>query len=337
MRSFPWDSIVTAIGDDGYPILDRAFGADDLRDVYTAFFTDGVFMDVDEAFHVVAADGMNVNVYPGKCMIEGTVGVEKNIRKLAVQAASSQDRIDTVVLRWNDNRDMRNIDLYVKTGVAADVPTRPSLTRNETVKELGLCDIYVAKNTTTIVDQRITDTRLDTERCGIVTPFATIDTTTFYTQLQAAIDANVAELEKQTDVAVELAQSAIDGTTAGNLQNQITSNDEDIERIDISLGEISDRLNNAFEIRGGGVAITKSYSISSNSTASLTMNAPDISGMIPYVICGYSTGTPNVVLYYIRYTGAHTIGASLKNLTSSNISGTFTVDVLYIREDMFKD
>lgn len=221
MRSFPWDSIVEAIGDDGYPILDRACSAEDLREVVETFFTNGVFMDTDQAFTVTPDEGMSVIVSPGKCLINGTVGYETSERKLALQGPSSQDRIDTIVLRWNANIDARLIDLYVRTGVAADVPTRPALVRNNTVYELGIQDIYVAANAGTIVQQRMTDTRLENERCGAVLPFASIDTTTFYAQIQAAIDSQIAELQAQTDRAVELAQSAIDGTTAGNLQNQI--------------------------------------------------------------------------------------------------------------------
>lgn len=229
MRSFPWDSIVEAIGEDGYPILDRACSAEDLREVVETFFTNGVFLDSDQAFQVTPDDGMSVIVSTGKCLINGTVGYEQSERKLALQGASSQDRIDTIVLRWNANIEARLIDIYVRTGVAADVPTRPALVRNETVYELGIADIYVAKNTGSVVQQRITDTRLENARCGVVMPFASIDTTTFYAQIQAAIDEQIGELQAQTDRAVELAQSAIDGTTAGNLQNQIDSIDGKVD------------------------------------------------------------------------------------------------------------
>lgn len=201
MRSFPWDSIVTGI-EDGLPILDRTYHASDLREVYKTFFSNGVFIDVEDAFQVTAvADELAVLVAPGKCNIEGTLGWDGSGRKLVLQAASSSaDRIDTVVLRWNANNDIRDIDLYVKTGTAQDIPVRPQLTRNDTVYELGLCDIYVARGTGTVTQQRITDTRLDDGRCGVVTPFIDVDTTTFFDQLQTA-----------TDMAVEAAENFING------------------------------------------------------------------------------------------------------------------------------
>lgn len=212
MRSFPWDSIIIGKNEEyGYPIIDRPSSAEDLRELYKTFFSNGVFLNEENAFQVTPGDGMNVIVAGGKCGIEGTVGYEAAPRGLAIQASSTtDDRIDTVVLRWNNNAEVRNIDLYVKTGFAQSVPVRPTLTRSESVWELGISDIFVAKNSGAISTARITDTRLQTDRCGAVTPFMQIDTTTFFNQLQA-----------QTQEAVDLAQSAIDGTLAGNLQSQI--------------------------------------------------------------------------------------------------------------------
>lgn len=225
MQSFPWNSIATELGEDGLPVYDRAYSADDLREVYETFFSDGVFLTQDGgAFKVSPDTGMTVVVAPGKCCIKGTVGWEDEERKLILQASASDlDRIDTVVLRWNTNTEARSIDLYVKTGVAAEAPKRPELTRNDSVYELGLADIFVAKETASIVRQRVTDTRMESLRCGAVTPLLFIDTTSFYDQLQA-----------QTDVAVKLAQDAIDDTIAGNLQIQI--DDLEINKLNNSGG-----------------------------------------------------------------------------------------------------
>lgn len=206
MQSFPWNSIATELGEDGLPVYDRAYSADDLREVYETFFSDGVFLTQDGgAFKVSPDTGMTVVVAPGKCCIKGTVGWEDEERKLILQASASDlDRIDTVVLRWNTNTEARSIDLYVKTGVAAEAPKRPELTRNDSVYELGLADIFVAKETASIVRQRVTDTRMESLRCGAVTPLLFIDTTSFYDQLQA-----------QTDVAVELANAALHDSMLG--------------------------------------------------------------------------------------------------------------------------
>lgn len=210
MRSFPWDSVATSIGEDGYPVYDRVYQASDLREVYETFFSNGVFTDDENALKVSPGSGMTVKVAPGRCCINGTVGYEHEERTLAITSSGNLDRIDTVVLRWDSSLDARSVDLYVLAGAPADMPVRPTLTRSETVWELGLCDVYVTANMAQTKAEKMTDTRLDSNRCGVVAPFVQLNTQNFYDQLQA-----------QTSVAVELAQSALDGTIAGQLQNGI--------------------------------------------------------------------------------------------------------------------
>lgn len=210
MKSFPWDSVAVSIGEDGYPVYDRAYMASDLREVYETFFSNGVFTDSATALKVSPGENMTVKVLPGRCCINGTVGYENEERVLALQASASSDRIDTVVLRWDADIDARSIDLYVKTGAPSDTPVRPTLTRSETVWELGLCDVFVPAHSLTVKAEKVTDTRLETERCGVVAPFVQLNTDNFYDQLM-----------QQTLSAVALAQAAIDGTIAGDLQNQI--------------------------------------------------------------------------------------------------------------------
>ena len=67
-------------------------------------------------------------------------------------------------------------------------PQPPALTRDATVWELGLANLFVAKNTQTISQQRITDTRLDASRCGVVAQtIGELDTSPYFAQIQAAL------------------------------------------------------------------------------------------------------------------------------------------------------
>lgn len=208
MKVFPVDSVVTKLGDDGLPIYDRPYASADLRGVYANFFGNGVFMDDSTSLQVVsAAGGMNVYVKAGTCHVNGAFGVETDQRTLQLDAASaSLDRIDTVVARLDLAIEARSLDLYVVKGTPAADPVRPSLTRNETVWELGLADVYLPKGAATISQGRISDTRLETQRCGAVAPFVEFDTTALFEQLKQA-----------TQDAVDAMNGALDGTTAGNL------------------------------------------------------------------------------------------------------------------------
>lgn len=209
MKVFPVDSIVTKLGEDGLPIYDRPYVSADLREVYANFFSNGVFMDDSTSLQVMnATGGMNVYVKAGTCHVNGAFGVETEQRTLQLDAASaSLDRIDTIVARLDLSIKARSLDLYVLKGTPSEDPVRPNLTRNETVWELGLADVYLPKGMVTISQGRISDTRLETQRCGAVTPFVEFDTTTLFEQLKQA-----------THDAVDAMSNALDGTTAGNLQ-----------------------------------------------------------------------------------------------------------------------
>lgn len=182
----------------------------------------GVFAEVGTKLQVTAGTGMTVLVNPGDGFIEGRLFIENSTRELQVQASESLDRIDTVVVRLN--KEQRLIDLYIVKGIAATVPTAPALTRAGGIYELGIANVYVPKLTSNITQERITDTRLNTERCGIAPVLGEIDTQGLYEQYQASLDAFL-----------ELVDTAIDGTTAGNLQSQI---DVLTNNVDILTGNV---------------------------------------------------------------------------------------------------
>lgn len=245
MKSYPWDSLEVRIGEDGYPVYDRPYMASDLQGVQGRFFSNGIFVDEPNAYRPTPGDGMSVMVDVGWCCINGTFGYPSEKpseqRKMVLQAAAANPRIDTVVIRWNANAEKRTIDLYVISGAPSDIPVRPTLTRSDTVWELGICDVLVPAYTTEVKAERITDTRLENARCGVCVPFAPVSTTEFYDQLMA-----------QTRTAVELSQSLIDGTIVGELQQQIDGlGTEKVNRAGDSMtGELS--LGIPLSIASGG-------------------------------------------------------------------------------------
>lgn len=217
MLSYPFTSEVT-YDDEGLPKYDRAVDSEFLRKVFLQYFCDGVFYKPTNALQVVVDTGMQVGVEPGACHIRGAMGIEESRRTLVVQASEEQDRIDTVVARLDLSRAVRSIDLYVLKGTAAVSPQAPELTRDSTIWEIGLANIFVAKNTATISQQRITDTRLDPSRCGIVAQtIGDLDTSAYFAQLAAAIAAHQAEAEAQIE-ALRKAIAEVEGDTAWMLK-----------------------------------------------------------------------------------------------------------------------
>lgn len=218
MISYPFNSEMTGYDERGLPIFDRAIDASQFREWTKLFYTNGVSAAGTD--FLVTADGtdMTVTVAPGAGHVEGVVFKESEQRTLQIQAAdSNNDRIDTVVLRLDEVN--RVVDLYVVKGTASASPVHPNLTRPSEgeagdIYELGIADIYVPKTGTTITQERITDTRLDTSRCGVIVgAIVDLDTDQYYSQLQAMLSG----YEDEFETWFATIQGILDEDTAGNL------------------------------------------------------------------------------------------------------------------------
>lgn len=193
MKSFPFTS------DGG----DRKVYTKDFRALFSKYFTNGVF---NGGFAVTPATGMKVNVSAGACNINGVFAYSDDNTEMLIETVSSETYFN-IVLRLDDNKASRNVGLYVVKGTS----TPPELTRNETVYELCIARIQIGASDQSITLSMIEDTRLNTDLCGIVAnAVQTLNTDTFYNQLQGKLDE-----------VIDIVDQALDGTLAGNLQNQI--------------------------------------------------------------------------------------------------------------------
>lgn len=218
MQSYPFTSQVT-YDEQGLPLYDRAVDSEFLRKVFAAYFSDGIFYKPTNALQVVAGTGLQVKVNPGNCHIRGAIGIETETRTLTVSAAGSLPRIDTVVARLDLSLATRSIELYIKTGTPAISPAAPALTRDSTTWELGLANVTVGANVGTISQSNITDTRLDTTRCGLVAQtIGSLDTSPYFAQLETAIAEHQTAAEAQIDELEEVIAS-VEGDTAWMLKS----------------------------------------------------------------------------------------------------------------------
>lgn len=258
MKSFPFTSKIV-YDMDGNPSYDRAVDSIILRNLIKQYVTTGVFPNPSTNFQAIANtnDDMTVIVRAGACVINGTTGYETDDRELQVQASDSLDRIDTVVLRYNDHTDYRNIDLYVVKGTPASTPSPPTLERSQDLYELGLANLYIKANISRIPQERITDTRLDEVRCGYASFFTKIDTQSFYDQIQADL-ASFKNGEETNFRAWEERFMANVQTWFDNLNVMINQNDV------VAINNRLDYVNNnyaygpgiRFSVRNGALTIT---------------------------------------------------------------------------------
>lgn len=370
MRSFPFDAVFGGFNDKKLPILDRDYNADDLAEVYKAFYSNGIFANYEHQFSVTkSGDPTKLNVSAGWCMIQGRFGWEKNATTLDISPASyNNQRCDIVVLRLDLKQDARDIQLHVIEGIPQPGYIRPDIYRNDTVYDLAIAEVHLDPNgTVTIID-----TRYDSSKCGIVTPRFNIDLTEFNAQVTQALNDKVSELDEATQEALKAMQDALSGATAGNLQNQIDEikkdgwvtseriKDGEVKTADIANGAVSlDKLAansvNSSKIVDGSIAtadlaskavtvdklgslelfksvdVPISYTVAANSAQVVTGTYTCPSGYVPIGILWFSSNSTQVVPYAVNAKEAGKVQLSVRNLSTGQVSANTYAGVGLIR------
>lgn len=175
--AYPVDSILTYIGDE--PQYDRAVSSETLRSLYAAMMTNGIILRDSTNLQVVENEGLKLKVKSGFCLMNGCM--KKFDKDTSIElAAAEATRVDTIVARLNLNQEVRDITIQVIQGTGTEPP---ALVREGDIYDLGLANVTVNAGAVTIAQADINDTRLDTERCGIISSISEFDTKTLYDQM----------------------------------------------------------------------------------------------------------------------------------------------------------
>lgn len=175
---------------------DRLYNADTFNTYFEGLISDnGVFDNVGGGMIVSTGEGLNVNVAPGKAIVNGCWVKSDAIETLAVDAAHSLlSRYDVIYLECNALT--RTIALKYKAGTPASTPTKEAPTRTGNVYQIYLAYIYVKAGATALTSADIEDCRHDTEVCGIIRGLVEqIDTSTIYEQYLSKFNELMATME----------------------------------------------------------------------------------------------------------------------------------------------
>lgn len=229
---------------------DRRYKASDFADYFKTFIGNGVFPNPSTNLQVIANGDMTLTLLPGFAWINGYMYNNTDNLILTLDHADSVlKRIDRVVVRCDFVN--REIKTYIKTGTFSENPSLPILTRNTDAYELCVAEIQIDNGIVAIQQSKITDTRLNTEVCGIVTQTVnSIDTTELYNKLQAYIDETGKDVRSWVDEATsrwqvdfvtwfEGIKGALRDDVAGNLLNMINEDRIRLNKIEGTLGDIS--------------------------------------------------------------------------------------------------
>lgn len=118
-------------------------------------------------------------------------------------------RIDRVVVSWQTTDYVELPVVEILKGVASSNPVPPTLTNNNVLRQISLAAIRIPAGSTAITADMITDERLDSSVCGLVTSGIDVDTTVMQNQFESFfkhIQRELIELESGTGVELKKSQ-----------------------------------------------------------------------------------------------------------------------------------
>ena len=258
IESFPFDSKFNGYDDYGYPVYDRAVGATMLRETFKNFFTDGVFATPASGLQIgKASSGLAVTIQPGVFIINGSMGAVLDEMSLVLDSAPPQGRIPyAIMLRFDNTENARSLYVTVEKGIASSTPVPPEPDQSTpAVMEYRLGWVDVPSGATDLSGATVTNEK-GTDVCPFASAYMAIDMDYITNDAKAQADATMAwfdanmhaeearanqrvdELEQEVRENLTLLETAIDGTTAGHLQNQIDQIDAPGILSDVDIDEI---------------------------------------------------------------------------------------------------
>lgn len=108
--------------------------------------------------------------------------------QLSVDPANSTlNRIDRVIVEWKTTNYVDYPEIKILKGTTSSNASAPALTNNSTVRQISLARIFIPAGTISLTNSLITDERLDTSVCGLVTEKVNVDTSMINAQVQATL------------------------------------------------------------------------------------------------------------------------------------------------------
>ncbi len=181
---------------------DRTYSAKDMRKPYDSVFTDGILPIADgtvgEAFKVTKVADWGITVGEGEGKVGGAWFVNDGAYQITLDNADAVDRYDCVILRNDDNEDVRAPLIYIKP--LNHIPTVEDLERNEMVYEMCVAYVYIPAFSANGIDE---DNIIDTREHGIL---CRAMTGVGATVIQTFHNTYFSERAGQTDIPIGIAQ-----------------------------------------------------------------------------------------------------------------------------------
>lgn len=184
-----------------------------------------MFVDDSSSDHlrVEKSQGLTLVVKAGRANINGAFYWQKDDETITLEKNTATKSYN-IILRLNDNDAYRNITL-----VASDI--NDGITRSDSIYDLVLATVTVTGNASEVKGSDITDTRLDSTRCGAVTSaIKSVQSLDLFTQVTELFKEIKAQNESEMNANrtefnewFETVKDTLDANTAGKLSNRISN------------------------------------------------------------------------------------------------------------------
>lgn len=184
-----------------------------------------MFIDDSSSDHlrVEKAQGLTLTVKAGRANINGAFYWQRDDETITLEKNNATKSYN-IILRLNDNDAYRNIVL-----LSSDINN--GITRSDSIYDLVLATVTVEGNASEIKGSNITDTRLDSTRCGAVTnAIKSVETLDLFTQMTELFkevkEQNQSEMkanENEFNEWFASVKDTLDSNTAGKLSNRISN------------------------------------------------------------------------------------------------------------------
>lgn len=121
------------------------------------------------------------------------------------------NRIDRIVVTWETTNYVALPTISILKGVASSKPVAPALTNNNIQRQISLAKVNIPAGTVSLSASMVTDERLDSSVCGIVTEYIEVDTSMMDAQFKTLLK----ETQDQTKIVLTAIQKELADLEAG--------------------------------------------------------------------------------------------------------------------------
>ena len=238
--AFPFDSNPQLITDvNGYLRGDRSVDAWTMQRVFKQFFSDGVFGTPASALQISkGASGLAVTISPGMFVIQGGMGgIKESDGALTLTldtGAAAGNLCYGIMLRYDNNPDMRGLGFRVAKGTAGASPQPPEPDQtSENVMEYRLGYVTVPNGATDLSAATVHNEK-GTDVCPYAAPFAEIDLSSVTADALSSANEALTSLLAYFKQYRDAIDAALDDSAVTYLQQQITALQEQLQNFDLS-------------------------------------------------------------------------------------------------------